>query len=53
RNGYERMAVTFEIEGDAPPEKLREIVEQARARSAVYDIITNGVPVAFETVARR
>ena len=26
-------------------EKLREIVEQSRARSAVYDVLTNGVPV--------
>ena len=27
--------------------KLREIVEQSRARSAVFDILTNGVPVAI------
>src|SRR5262245_59688696 len=47
RNGYQNMRITFEIEGDASPEKLREIVEQSRARSAVYDIITNGVPVAL------
>jgi hypothetical protein len=29
-------------------EKLREIVEQSRARSAVYDVITNRVPVTIE-----
>ena len=46
RNGYQNVRITFEIEGDAPPEKLREIVEQSRARSAVYDVITNGIPVA-------
>ena len=34
--------------GDAPPEKLREIVERARERSAVYDMVTNGVPVALD-----
>jgi uncharacterized OsmC-like protein len=45
RNGYQNIRITFEIEGDASPEKLREIVEQSRARSAVYDVITNGVPV--------
>ena len=45
RNGYQNVRITFEIEGDAPPEKLREIVEQSRARSAVYDVITNGIPV--------
>ena len=48
RNGYERITVRFTIKGDAPAEKLREIVEQSRARSAVYDIITNGVPVSIE-----
>ena len=33
------------VKGDAPAEKLRELVEQSRPRSAVYDVITNGVPV--------
>jgi uncharacterized OsmC-like protein len=45
RNGYERIRVSFTIAGDAPPGKLREIVEQSRARSAVFDVLTNGVPV--------
>jgi uncharacterized OsmC-like protein len=45
RNGYERIRITFDIAGDAPPEKLREIVEQSRSRSAVFDVLTNGVPV--------
>jgi uncharacterized OsmC-like protein len=45
RNGYERIRATFEIKGDAPAEKLREIVEQSRARSAVFDVLTKGVPV--------
>ena len=27
------------------PARLREIVEQSRARSAVFDVLTNGVPV--------
>jgi uncharacterized OsmC-like protein len=48
RNGYENVRITFEIEGDAPAAKLREIVEQSRARSAVFDVITNGVPVAVD-----
>ena len=34
--------------GNAPEEKLREVVERAQKRSAVYDIVTNGVPVAVE-----
>ncbi len=45
RNGYEQIRVTFDVEGDAPPEKLRELVARAKARSAVFDIVTNGVPV--------
>ena len=45
RNGYERLKISFEIEGDAPREKLEQVVMQSKARSAVYDIITNGIPV--------
>jgi uncharacterized OsmC-like protein len=45
RNGYQRIRISFTIAGDAPPEKLRAIVEQSRARSAVFDVLTNGVPV--------
>jgi uncharacterized OsmC-like protein len=48
RNGYQDISVRFTVKGDAPAEKLREIVEQSRARSAVFDIVTNGVPVAIE-----
>jgi uncharacterized OsmC-like protein len=45
RKGYERIRVKFTIAGDAPPETLKAIVEQSRSRSAVYDVLTNGVPV--------
>jgi uncharacterized OsmC-like protein len=45
RNGYQGIRVSFTIKGDAPPEKLRAIVEQSRARSAVFDVITRGTPV--------
>ena len=48
RNGYQQITVRFSIKGDAPAEKLRELVEQSRARSAVYDVVTNGVPVTIE-----
>jgi uncharacterized OsmC-like protein len=50
RNGYQNIAVQFTVKGDAPAEKLREIVEQSRARSAVFDVITNQVPVSIEVV---
>ena len=48
RNGYQQITVRFTIKGDAPAAKLRELAEQSRARSAVYDVITNGVPVSIE-----
>ena len=51
RNGYEAIRVRFEIAGDAPPEKLRKIVEQSVARSAVYDVLTHGVPVEISVNA--
>jgi uncharacterized OsmC-like protein len=37
--------VSFKVKGDAPEEKLREVVERAQARSAVFDMVSNGVPV--------
>jgi uncharacterized OsmC-like protein len=52
RNGYERIRITFDIKGDAPAEKLREIVEQSKSRSAVFDVLTKGVPVEVTINAR-
>lgn len=51
RNGYQKIKVDFTIRGEASPEVLASLVEQARARSAVYDVITNGVPVEFSVDA--
>lgn len=48
RNGYQRIRVSFTVRGDATEEKLRALVEQSRARSAVYDVITTGVPVSID-----
>jgi uncharacterized OsmC-like protein len=50
RNGFERIRVTFRVKGDAPPEKLQEIVARAQKRSAVFDMVTNGVPVQVEAI---
>ena len=47
RNGYEGIRVNFKIKGNAPEEVLRKIVERSRDRSAVYDVLTNGVPVTI------
>ena len=48
RNGYEAIRVTFHVKGDAEAEKLKALVEQSRNRSAVYDVITHGVPVSID-----
>ena len=50
RNGFQQIKVSFRLRGD-DPEKLREVVERSTKRSAVYDIVTNGVPVAIEVDA--
>src|SRR5512139_3702125 len=52
RNGYRQLRVSFRIKGDAPAEKLREIVAQSQARSAVYDVLRNGAPVAVSVNAK-
>ena len=51
RNGYQGIRASFSIKGDAPPETLQEIVAQSRARSAVFDVLTNGVPVSMSVNA--
>ena len=48
RNGFERIRVSFTIKGDAPEEKLREVLERATARSAVFDMVSHGVPTTVE-----
>ena len=48
RNGFEAVRVVFHVKGAAEAEKLAALVEQSRARSAVYDVMTNGVPVSIE-----
>lgn len=48
RNGYQNITVRFTVKGDAPAEQLRALVAQSQARSAVYDVLTNQVPVTIE-----
>jgi uncharacterized OsmC-like protein len=47
RNGFQQIAVRFAMRGD-DPDKLRAVVDQSRRRSAVYDLLTNGVPVSID-----
>ena len=46
RNGYEQVRISFTLRGD-DPEKLAAVVDQSRRRSAVFDVLTNGVPVSI------
>ena len=51
-NRYQNIRVTFRIKSDAPEEKLQEIVARAQARSAVFDTISNPVPVTVAMVKK-
>ncbi len=51
RNGFSDVRVTFKVAGDAPTETLKALVMQSKARSAVFDILTNGVPVSIAVEA--
>lgn len=46
RNGYQSIDVSFVIEGDAGADDLKAVVERSIARSAVYDMLTNGTTVS-------
>jgi uncharacterized OsmC-like protein len=45
RNGLSQIRMTITVTGNAPAEKLREVVRRATQRSAVFDMVTHGVPV--------
>lgn len=51
RNGYQGVRLRVEIEGDADAVELEKVVQRSVARSAVYDVMTNGVDVSIEVAA--
>ena len=51
RNGYQDIQANFRIKGNAPADELEKIVAQSMARSAVYDVLTNGVPISINVEA--
>jgi uncharacterized OsmC-like protein len=51
RNGFETIRVVFHVKGDAQAADLAKLVEQSRRRSAVYDVLTNGVPVTIDVAS--
>ncbi len=50
RNGFEGVRVAFRIDADCSPEQVEQLVAQSRARSAVFDVMTNGCPVSVSVV---
>lgn len=53
RNGYQGIRVSFRIKGDASAEELEKVVMRSKDRSAVYDVLSNGVPVDIKVEAQR
>ena len=51
RNGYQGIKISFKIKGDAPEDKLEELIARSKSRSAVYDVITKGTPVEVNVEA--
>ena len=50
RNGFREIRLSFRVAGDASADKLRALVEHAQKRSAVFDVLANGVPVTVAAV---
>ena len=46
RNGFNNIAVTYEIDADATSEEIEALVAQSQKRSAVFDIVTNPTTVS-------
>lgn len=49
RNGFSGVRATFRIQGDGSPDELASIVEKSKSRSAVFDVLTNGIAVGVQT----
>ena len=50
RNGFERIRMTIRVSGDAPAEKLRQVVQRGTDRSVVFDSISNGVSILVDVI---
>jgi uncharacterized OsmC-like protein len=48
RNGFRDVRVSLEIEADAPRERIEALVQTARERSVVLDILTQPTPVSVD-----
>jgi uncharacterized OsmC-like protein len=47
-NRFERIRAAFTVKGDASDVELRALVDRAKERSAILDVLMNGVPVDLE-----
>ena len=48
RNGFNAIRATVKIKGGADAEALEKVVQQSIARSAVFDMLTNGTNVTVD-----
>ena len=48
RNGFTDIRMSVRIAGDAPADKLREVVQRGTDRSVVFDSISAGVPISVD-----
>ena len=48
RNGFTEIRMSIRIAGDAPADKLREVVKRGTDRSVVFDSISAGVPISVD-----
>jgi uncharacterized OsmC-like protein len=49
RNGFQGIQANFKIKADVPDDQLHEIGQLAPGRSAIFDSLTNGVPISVTT----
>src|SRR5580698_451109 len=48
RNGFNQIAVHYDIDADASPDEIRALVAQSQKRSAVFDVVTNPTSVTVD-----
>jgi uncharacterized OsmC-like protein len=48
RMGFDEIRVTFDIKSAAPRAKIQELLELAKSRSGVFDMLTNRTPVVVQ-----
>jgi uncharacterized OsmC-like protein len=51
RNGTKEIRISINVEADATPQQIEELIAIGQARSPVFDMVTHGVPVKV-TAAR-